>query len=150
MAYCTLDDIKKSLPVSNIVELTDDTGDSSDYSITTAMQAIITNCIERADAEIDDYCRGRYTLPFSPVPITIKDLSVDISIYRLFCRLRELESDHPRRMHYDDAIRKLRAVNSGDIAILTAPETSVDNILPIACNKTTTDRKWTDTELSKF
>ena len=150
MAYCTLADIKKSIPLSNIVELVDDTGDSSDNSVTTAMQAIIDFCIERADTEIDDYCRGRYTLPFSPIPTTIKDLSVDISVYRIYSRVRELESDHPRRVQYDDAIRKLRAINSGDVVLSTTPETDQADGRIVETNKVTADRIFSDTELAKF
>jgi len=150
MAYCAIADLKKSIPISSLIEITDDAGDSSDNSVTTAMQAIIDFCIERADTEIDDYCRGRYTLPFSPVPTTVKDLSVDISIYRLYSRVRELESDHPKRVMYDDAIRKLKAINSGDVVLNTTPETAQSEARIIETNKVTADRKFSDTELAKF
>jgi len=150
MAYCTIDDIKKDLPLGQLVELTDDKGESYNNSVTSEMTAIVTNAIANADAVINDYCRGKYTLPFATVPQTIKKLSVDISIYLLASRIKQLDSDDMRRLIYEDAIQYLRRISSGEVVLDVTPEPDVDVINPIKTNKLSTDRIFPTSELNKF
>lgn len=62
----------------------------NEYSIfpqTTTVQrytettALITAKIPRADATIDSYCARRYSIPFSPTPPKIGEISVKLSAY---------------------------------------------------------------------
>lgn len=150
MAYCTKEDIKKNLPILIMTELTDDLAESDGENISSRMDAIITTIISSADAEIDDYCRGRYTIPFSPVPVTIKQISVDISIYRLYGRVRQLEAEHPKRLLYSDAIARLRRINSGELVLGTTPAVTAADMVNISTNKLSTDRVFTKTELGLY
>ncbi|PKN71196.1 MAG: DUF1320 domain-containing protein [Deltaproteobacteria bacterium HGW-Deltaproteobacteria-12] len=104
MSYCTLEDLKSAIPEDELVQLTDDvnTGDIDTY--------VVSRAIADADAEIDSYCGSRYTMPFSPVPVIIRKLSVDMAVYNLFTRRSVLKIPEDRQKRYDNAIRFLKDV----------------------------------------
>lgn len=78
---------------------------------TTAVAA----ALEIATSEIETYLAGRYRVPLSVVPPYIRQLCIDIAVYRL------AHSDAPRteemRRRYDDAIRFLTAFAKGTVEI---------------------------------
>lgn len=150
MAYCDIDDVKKSLPVNRLIELTNDVGESYNGDITNDMAAIVTNCIANADAIIDDYCRNKYDIPFATVPTTIKKLSVDISIYFLYSRIKPLSPDDMQRIVYEDSLTYLRRISSGDVVLDVTPEVETDVLIPVKTNKVSGDRYFPSSELAKF
>jgi phage gp36-like protein len=85
MAYCTRADIEALVSAETLRQLTDDeqAGDVDD--------SIVDACIASADASIDGYLRGRYTVPLAtvPVPQLVLDISRDIAVYNLFSRKGE-------------------------------------------------------------
>jgi phage gp36-like protein len=105
MAYCTQSDLLELISEDDLIQLTDDAGmgivDSS----------VVDRAISDADAEIDSYCGTKYDVPFSPVPVMVRKLSVDISIYNLFARRRGAPED--RKERYNNAIRFLKDVSKG-------------------------------------
>lgn len=108
--YTTIPEIKKSLTDKAYKELSDDDNDG------VIDEAMVNEKIERADAEIDSYCRIRYTVPFAnPAPI-IKTIACDIAIYYLFSRKFD---EVPKT--YDDlysrALRKLRDIADGSLSL---------------------------------
>jgi phage gp36-like protein len=120
MAYATQSDLTEQIAESELIELTDDAG----AGVVDA--SVVARAIADADAEIDAYC-GRYTLPFSPVPVMIRKVSVDLAIYNLFSRRLLLKVDDPRQKRYDNAIRFLRDVSKGAISLGSdEPAESVD------------------------
>jgi len=110
--YCSLDDIKKLLPEDILEQLTDDEG------LGTINQARVDEAIAGADAEIDGYLGGRYSVPLSAATEIVKKLSVDIAIYNLYSRavasgtIPELRSER-----YRNAIKQLEGVSKGMISI---------------------------------
>jgi phage gp36-like protein len=109
MAYCTQSDILEQLDEDRLVQLTDDDNAGVVDS------DVVTRSIADADAEIDGYCGTRYDLPFSPVPLMIRKLSVDIGIYNLFVRRKGVPEDRQKR--YDNAIKFLVNVSKGIISL---------------------------------
>ncbi len=109
MSYCDQDDILEQISESELIDLTDDIGAGS------VNDAVLARAIADADAEIDSYCGARYTVPFSPTPLMIRRMSVDIAVWRLFTR-RGVEAPG-RKEQYDNAIRFLKDVAKGLVTI---------------------------------
>jgi phage gp36-like protein len=111
MAYCIQADLEEQISPAELGELTDDAGSGS------ADTSAVARAIADADAEIDSYCGGRYTLPFSPVPVMIRKLSVDIALYNLHTRRSFAKAPEERQKRYENAVRFLRDVSKGLISL---------------------------------
>ncbi len=114
MPYCAQSDITPArVSDKQLKQLTSEDGAS-------IVSSVLDKAIAAADSEIDSYVGRRYTVPMSPVPARIRDLSVDISTYKLFQkRAATFGGEVPEvyRDVYDDAIRflELVAVGKADI-----------------------------------
>jgi phage gp36-like protein len=108
MPYCTQNDLETLVPLVELSELTNESGDIPNSNI-------ITEIINRVGAEIDSYISVRYTIPFNKTPEIIKGLSIDMVIYHLYSR----RSNIPliRRTKYEDAIKLLQKVSQGNLNI---------------------------------
>jgi len=111
MSYSTQTDLLNRISEDDLIGLTDKT-DAGEIDTT-----IVTRAIADADAEIDGYCGSRYTLPFSPVPVMIRKLSVDIAMYNLYGLNPTLEIPEEIQARYDNAVRFLRDVSSGRVSL---------------------------------
>ncbi|WP_156968147.1 gp436 family protein [Desulfobacter vibrioformis] len=109
MAYCTIADIQAAMDARDLVRYTDDSDAGA------ADQGKITAAITGAGAIIDSHICGRYGAGLSPVPDLIKDLAVDISIYRISSRRADAPEEFRKR--YEDAISRLKRIASGDTDI---------------------------------
>jgi len=109
MAYCTLADIKLAINEDKLIELTDtiesDTVDSDK----------INRAIANADAEIDLWCRSKYTVPFTTIDNAIRKISVDIAIYNLFPRSESIPEIHATL--YTNAVERLKAIRDGELRL---------------------------------
>ncbi len=143
MAYSTLTDIKKLIPEAIIIQLTDD------EDLGTVNQARVDEAIAQADAEIDSYCGGKYSVPFSTVPDIVKKISVDIAIYNLYSRRVE-EIPETRAARYKNAIRQLEGIAKGLISIGEDPEPSAPTQGGVENIKTNDDRTFTKDNLSGY
>lgn len=111
MPYCAQADITSlELTEQDLVTLTDD------RKVGKVDSTKVTAAIERADTEIDSYCRPRYTVPFNPVPAEIKHLSATIAAYWL-CRRRRGVVDNSILDKYTKALSRLKAISEGIYAI---------------------------------
>ena len=110
MAYCTQTDLEHALPEGNLIALTDDEGAGD------VVAERVTEAIASADAEIDGYCAGLYSVPFATVPALIKKCSVDIAIYNLYSRTMEQIPD-TRAARYKDAVHLLEKIAEGLIEL---------------------------------
>jgi len=111
MAYSTQTDLEEQISQAELIELTDDAGSGS------VDTSAVARAIADSDAEIDSYCGGRYTMPFSPVPVIIRKFSVDMAIYNLFSRRSVLKVPEDRQKRYDNAIRFFRDLAKGLISL---------------------------------
>ncbi|MDN3515363.1 MAG: DUF1320 domain-containing protein [Candidatus Brocadia sp.] len=142
MSYSTLTDIKKLIPETTVIQLTDDENTGS------ADQSRVDEAIAQADAEIDSYCGGRYAVPFTTVPDIVKKISVDIAIYNLYSRKVE-EIPETRAERYKNAIRQLGDIAKGIISI-GEPEGDVPEAGGVQINTTTDDRVFTKDTMGNF
>lgn len=126
MPYCNLIDIKRMVDEAELISLTDDE-DSGDV-----VSSVVDAAISDADAMIDTYLAGKYTVPISPTPSIIRKLSVDIALYNLFSRRGRVSEATEQR--YKDAVSMLRDVSKGNAAITgatDAPEERSDDVVII-------------------
>jgi len=141
MAYSTQDDVLEQLDEISIRQLTDDAGEGE------VDADMVSRAIEDADAAIDAYCQGRYTLPLSPVPGMVRRISVDIAIYNLFSRKDDVMPE-TRKERYENSIRFLKKVNDGkiDLGANTPAAKTTGNAVNIDYN----DRIFTRDKMSGF
>lgn len=134
MAYCTQSDLLEQISSDELIQLTDD-ADAG---------AIDTDVIDRAiadaDAEINSYCGTKYDVPFTTVPVMVRKLSVDITVYNLYARRRGAPED--RKDRYDDAIRFLKDIARG-IGTLGVDTPSADDDAGPAASTVKSDRIFT-------
>lgn len=141
MAYCVQTDIVNQLDTTTLIQLTDDAGAGA------VDATVVTRAIADADATIDAYCQGRYTVPLSPVPVKIRQVSVDIAIYNLFSR-RDDTAPETRKDRHKEAIRFLERVADGkiDLGAATPAPATTGNAVDIANE----DRIFTRTKMTGF
>lgn len=76
----------------------------------------VERALADADAEVDGYVAGGYTVPLAPAPSNIVRIAAALARYRL---LGDAASEQARA-DYDDAIRFLRDVQSGRARLMSA------------------------------
>ena len=141
--YSTLTDIKKLIPEESIIQLTDD------ENLGEINQSRVDEAIAQADAEIDSYCGGKYSVPFTTAPDIVKKISVDIAIYNLYSRKVE-EIPETRAERYKNAIRQLEGISKGIISIGEAVEPTPATQGGPETNKTESDRIFTRDKLGGY
>jgi len=142
MAYSIQDDILNQIDEAALIQLTDDAGAGE------VDDDIVARAIADADATIDAYCQGRYTVPLSPVPEKVRQISVDIAIYNLYSRRADLGMPDVRTDRNKEAVRFLEKVAAGTIALgasTPAPANTGDTV-SIDYN----DRTFTRDKMSGF
>lgn len=113
MTYATQADLETRFKNQELIELTDEAGTGEIDAAAVAVALV------DADAEINGYLAGRYTLPLTQTSPELVRLACDITRYKLYdARATELV-----KARYDDAIAKLRDVARG-VASLGIDESS--------------------------
>jgi phage gp36-like protein len=144
MAYCTLDDLKDQISEDELIQLTDDDSTGS------VDMDKINGAIASADALIDGYCGKHFSVPFSPTPPIIRDLSVIIAIYKLFARRQGAPDD--RRTRYKDAVDFLKGAAKGENTpgIQPVPDPPGEDGYTGASQVSTRDKVFDADTLSKY
>lgn len=118
MAYCTIDDLRQSIPDDVLADLSDDAeGDVSD-------EQILAGLAESASSLMDSYFRPHYAVPLSsPVPAIVVQYACFIAIYYIFSRqgLVEDTAEDTVRVNYEDAIKWLEGVRDGKTQLPVDP-----------------------------
>lgn len=141
MAYSTKGDILEQLDEAILIQLTDD----DDLGVVNDDR--VTRAIADADATIDAYCQGRYSIPLDPVPDKMRQVSVDLAIYNLYSR-RGDAAPETRKDRHKEAIRFLEKVSEGKISLgasTPSPETTGNSV-----EIDQSDRIFTRDEMSGF
>ncbi|WP_417262621.1 gp436 family protein [Celeribacter sp.] len=112
MTYATQSDIEE-LYGSDILHIADRDGDGVPEA-----DAITRACVS-ASAEIDTHLHARYALPLPEVPEYLRQLAVDIAIYRLAQTADVLSEE--MRTRYEDALAALRRIAEGKAALVFSP-----------------------------
>lgn len=82
----------------------------------------VETALERASAEIDAYLTGRYNVPLQRPGQQIKQVAVDIAVYRMAPSLSTQTKEN--RLRYEDAISFLKLAASGTKGIGVGDESS--------------------------
>jgi len=107
MTYATEQHMVDRFGEQELVELTDRVG------VGRIDAAVLDRALTDADGEINGYLATRYTLPLSPVPLTLARIASDIARYYLYAdRVTEAV-----RTRYQDAIKFLRNVSEGLVTL---------------------------------
>jgi phage gp36-like protein len=107
MAYSTVADLRNYIPESQLIQLTDDNDTG------TIDQLKINDALRRAQDYIDSHLMGRYDLPLSTVPESIRDMSNKLACYFLFKRTLALTLPDQVKDDYDDVTALLRKIQIG-------------------------------------
>lgn len=113
MAYATDADIIDLYGNDMLDRLADRDGDG------VADAPKVQRALDDAAALIDGYIATRVVLPLVTVPAVLRNLSIDIAVYRLATDAGLLSEDARKR--YEDAIQFLRDVAAGRAAIPQPP-----------------------------
>ena len=112
--YIVQTDLLGQISNAQLIQLTDDT-QAGAVDGTKAAQAIA-----EAEAEVNGYIATKHSVPLaSPVPDLVKQLSVDIAIYRLYHRRQRVPDDV--RKSYEDAVAKLKDIAKGILTLGVDP-----------------------------
>lgn len=143
MAYCTESDLVNAVSESTLIQLTDDSGSDVIDS------DVIDWAINKADAYIDTYLRGNHTVPLSPVPDDIKQISIDISTFYLYGRRRS--NDLPAIVAESLKMAKEMLKNIRDTELLIDDTTSYANTAGYyRLNKTSSDKVFNSDLLDQY
>ena len=134
MAYITYADVNASL--ANLEDLVPDTKDAEEWTAV---------WITRAEGEIDDRLRHRYTVPFTTVPQIIKNIALDLTTYFLLRenyhqedgQLNDWVKDYERR-----ASDLLELISDGTIALESTDTTGVAISSTTGVERTFTKTKY--------
>lgn len=117
--YCTPDDLYAQINKTTLIDLAtepDDAGDEYEDRIISAINA--------SGVEINGYLARQYAVPLLIIPDAVKNLCVDIAVYKIFCR-KGIAKDTPEVVWFDrykNAVKFLEGVRDGknDIGIVKA------------------------------
>jgi phage gp36-like protein len=84
----------------------------------------VSRALTSATGEIDTYIGQRYSLPLVEVPEFLKQLTVDIALYRLALSADVATTEH--RTRYEDALGHLRRIAENKAALVFTPVAPVE------------------------
>ena len=99
-----------------------------------------------ADAMIDGYLAGRYTLPLSGVPALVADIAQAVTLWKLHTS----EPEAKIKADYEDALKRLRDIAQGvirlvDVAGVQSPSSGAEGV-----QITDRDRPFTEANMKGF
>jgi phage gp36-like protein len=103
--YCSVPDIVNALTEPVVVQLTSTTG-SGTYD-----EELLTDLIESASEQIDDYLRGRYDLPLQNQHAILMAICIEFVRYELY--KRRSSATELIHLQYTDSILKLTQIQRG-------------------------------------
>ncbi len=110
MSYILQADLLGQISNAQLIQLTDDAQSG------TVDAAKVTQAIAEAEAEVNGYVATKHSVPLAaPIPDLVKQLSVDIAIYRLYHRRQRVPDDV--RKSYEDAVAKLKDIAKGVLTL---------------------------------
>lgn len=107
--YAQVADLVSRYGQAEIVQLTDRATPPTGTIDTTVAERALSD----ADAEIDAYLSGRYSLPLASVPPVLTRVACDIARYRLW----DDQAPEEVRSRYEDARRLLESLSAGRVTL---------------------------------
>lgn len=130
--YCEPDDLTALIPEWRILELVDDSQDSTGSWADEAVQAVLAGECAGASREIDSLIGNRYAVPLDPAPPVVADWAKRLTVARLFLRRPDLEGEAPARWRKEQEriTRLLEQAGAGQVSLgaaLKDAQTEPDN-----------------------
>lgn len=107
MTYATQQNLIDRFGQGELTELTDRANSGAIDA------AVAGKALADADSEINGYLASRYTLPLDPVPTVLERVACEIARYYLY---EDRVTEQVKR-RYDDAIKFLKGVSTGAVAL---------------------------------
>lgn len=117
MAYSTIDDMNKLLPLPMLINLSNDTAGAVAVN-----QDNVDEAISQADREIDAYLILVTSVPLDPIPPLVNNLSAKMAIWNL--HLRKYFESGIWRKTYEDCLRLLQRIAEGKLSLQLDPDES--------------------------
>ena len=136
MSYATIAQFVTAFP-NEAIELT-----TYDAQATAPDEVVLQAALDKSSAKINSYLRGLYTLPLPSVPAELVGAELDMTRYYL-------DRNNPMedvRKRFDDAIKMLRGIKSGEVVLDVGSEETTVNLI----QATDRDREWDAVGLSGF
>lgn len=143
MAYCVLADMEKLLPGTMLINLSTDVSGAIVADATN-----ISESIDQADREIDAYLRiANYSVPLSPVPPLVANLSAKMAIWNL--HLRKYFDSAICRETYKDCLKLLERIAEGKLTLGQEVEgVTIEGVGGLATSSRT--QKFTESFMEQF
>ncbi len=118
MPYATQDDlVPERLTAKQLLELTTDEPENPDDPAPTEPDAeVVLAALTKASAMVDSFCGQRYSLPLK-TSIVVTELTVDITVYRLYQRRGQVKKDSAVEIAYRDALAMLKQISVGTASL---------------------------------
>lgn len=105
MPYCTKQNMIDRFGSEELIQLTDRTNAG------VIDDTVLNQAIDDASSEIDGYLAGRYALPLATVPTALTRIACNMARYHLY----DDAATEAVRQRYEDAVKFLRSVGTGQI-----------------------------------
>lgn len=112
MRYCTLADIAKAIPPVTLLQLSND-----DPAAQQPDESVIEDAVRAACELTDGYLRGRYSLPFDPVPTVLRDAAISLVRYTLYSRRPETDLPDAVKDDRRNTIKLLESIRDGVVTL---------------------------------
>ena len=113
MNYCTLADLRLTIPGQTLIWLSSD-----DEAATAIDETVVEEAVRQAEETVDGYLRGRYNLPLPTVPTIVKELTVNLARHWLYARRPEgNELPDAVTRTYKTAIQTLEAIRDNRMTL---------------------------------
>jgi phage gp36-like protein len=146
--YCSLDDIKETLPERIVLQLVDDNDEGSIIvDPPNAPYKKVVSAINSAETLINGYMSGRYTLPFDVVPDLIKLICVNLAICNLYERNHEAVLPEAISEKRKANIKTLERLQDGTV---TLPGQKKEEPATFIVNKGDNDRTFSEDLLGMY
>lgn len=140
MAYAVVDDLQQAFGLTELKQLARTPAGGLDEDKAQAT-------LDSASAEVDGYAARRYAVPVDEarIPAPLKQVTMDIARFRLW----GARSSEEVRARYDDALRWLRDLAAGRVALVDAegvelpgPDTPLAAASTVAIAQYPTGSRW--------
>jgi phage gp36-like protein len=145
MGYCNLTNLKKHLPESELIRLTDDAGAG------TVDTAVVAEAVEAAEAEVNAWIGSRVKLPISgTVPGIVTEITAVLAICRLFARqsVEDLPGSWKRRL--ESSQKLLEKFSKGEVTLGIEPPLDSPESYSSGMRTEARTKIFSETELDKF
>lgn len=130
MSYCTRTDIEAIYGALFLSDVLPDLPELDEPERAAAVAAIVAAACDSATSEIDSHIGRRYRLPLARTPLFLKQIAVDVAVYRLCNTHDRLTEEITKR--YEHSVKHLGRIAEGKAGLGEAEPSAADGTPPPA------------------